>query len=111
MKKIIRTSFTQIFGTTNELLTKENPDMNQVRTNIQVLEQKMKNNSQLNQRYLNLLFDQDPEDVDFDSEMAKMDEDMCKFSALKMKVETQVNLSVLKYSQIEFRKFGSDIRD
>ena len=93
----------------------------------------MQNISQLDQRYLDLLLGQDREDVDLDSEMAKIDEYMCKFSALKMKVETQVNLSVaviykntqstsscctqscsklqLKYPQIEFRKFGGDIRD
>ena len=59
-----RTSFTKIFDTTIELLTKENPDMNQVRSNIQVLEQKMQNIRQLDQRYLDLLLDQNPEDVD-----------------------------------------------
>ena len=128
-----RTSFSKIFDTTNQL-TKDNPDMNQVRSNIQVLAQKMQNIShQLDQRYLDLLFDQNPEDIDLDSEMAKIDEYMCKFSALKMKVETEVSLSVdvihkktsstsscctqsctklqLKYPQIEFRKFGGDIRD
>ena len=93
----------------------------------------MQNISQLDQRYLDLLLGQDPEDVDLDSEMAKIDEYMYKFSALKMKVETQVNLSVavihkntqstsscctqscsklqLKYPQVQFRKFGGDIRD
>ena len=75
-----------------------------------------------------MFLDQDSEDVELDSEMAKMDEYMCKFSALKMKVETQVILSVdvihkntehtqswsklqLKYPQIEFGKYGGDIRD
>ncbi|KAJ3648052.1 hypothetical protein Zmor_019888 [Zophobas morio] len=93
----------------------------------------MQNIGQLDQRYLDLLLEQDPEDVDLDFEVAKIDEYMCKFSALKRKVETQVNLSVavmhkntqstsscctqscsklqLKYPQIEFRKFGDDIRD
>ena len=80
MEKIIRTldlhrtSFTKIFDKTIELLAKENPDMNQVRSNIQVLEQKIRNVSQLDQRYLDLLLDQDPEDVDLDSDMAKIDE-------------------------------------
>ena len=83
-----RTSFTKIFDTTDELLTKQNPNMKQVRSNIQVLEQKMQNISQLDQGYLDLLLDQDPEDVHLDSEMAKIDEYMCNFSAIKMKVET-----------------------
>ncbi|KAJ3652253.1 hypothetical protein Zmor_018234 [Zophobas morio] len=91
-----RTSFTEIFDSTNEFLTKENLDMNQVRSNIQLLEQKIQNISQLDQRYLDWLLDQDPEYVDLDSETAKIDEYMCKFSALKMKVETHVNLSVDK---------------
>ena len=40
--------------------------MNQVRSNIQVLEYKMQKISQLDQRYLDLLLDQDSEDVDLD---------------------------------------------
>ena len=129
MEKIIttldlrRTSFTKIFDKTIELLAKENPDMNQVRSNIQVLEQKMRNVSQLDQRYLDLLLDQDPTDVHLDSEMTKIDEYMCNFSALKRKVNNKNTPSTsscctqscsklqLKYPQIEFRKFGGDIRD
>ena len=129
-----RTSFTKIFDTTNELLIKENPDMIQVRSNIQILEQKMQTLTQLDQKYLDLLLDQDSEDIDLDSEMAVIDEYMCKFSALKMKVEMQVsssavelqykntpgtspcctqncNKSHLKYPNLEFKKFGGDIRD
>ena len=79
MEKIIRTLdlhrtwFTQIFDTTNELRTKETIDMSYVWNNIQLLEQKMQNISHFDQRYLSLLLDQDPEGVELDSEMTKLD--------------------------------------
>jgi len=128
--EVRRSSFKRICDETFRALQSPGPDIFELKSKLDVLEEKMKTLKDLDNELINTLIENDGNDEDVDSEILKSDEILIRYKNFKFKIEDHLQrASTLaddvddahtsiaeenkryKLPKIELKKFNSDIRE